>query len=42
MYFYEINEVKATCGDSWITDQEEALFLMDNLDRLIEKFFYFL
>ena len=27
MYFYEINEVKATCGDSWITDQEEALFL---------------
>ena len=27
MYFYEIIEVKATCGDSWITDQEEALFL---------------
>ena len=27
MYFYEINEVKATGGDSWITDQEEALFL---------------
>ena len=27
MYFYEINEVKATWGDFRITDQEEALFL---------------